>query len=176
MVRATCFTGLEYGPRGEIPMPDKDVEIARGPGGELAIDIKLVGLPPVGELKDFDYSQREIQRRSPMVDSNGPIWPQIFLTLDDVTGRIAMSNEGDRVIVPIARKALPAYTDFTAEYPFPSISHILKHREMRIAIPLANGDTALLRIDAGDPLWNAFLRQCENADAMHVPRTDRPAP
>ena len=169
-LRAICFTGYVEGPQGEIPGAEDDI-YTRGSLGELAIDIRLKGLPAVAELKNLEYSRREEERRAPGIDHNGPDFPEVELSVDDISEKVWMSNYGNRIIVPIYRAALEAYPRHLSELPFPSIDHILTHRAMRIFIPLANGELHSVFFDAGDSTWRAFLKRCESVPAMRGPPT-----
>lgn len=163
-----CFTGFVEGPQGEIPGAEDDIYTRSGLG-QLAIDIRLKGLPAVAELKNFEYGQREAERRAPGIDHNGPDFPEVDLSVDDVSQKVSMSNYGNRIIVPIYRAALEAYPRHLSELPFPSIDHILTHRAMRISIPLANGQLRNVYFDSRDPTWRAFLRRCEMVPAPRNP-------
>jgi len=174
-LRAICFTGYVEGPQGEIPGAEDDI-YTRGSLGELAIDIRLKGLPAVAELKNLEYSRREEERRAPGIDHNGPDFPEVELSVDDISEKVWMSNYGNRIIVPIYRAALEAYPRHLSELPFPSIDHILTHRAMRIFIPLANGESRSVFFDARDPTWRAFLKRCEGAPAIRALPSDKPTP
>jgi len=168
-LRVICFTGFVEGPQGEIPSAEDEIYTVDGSLGELAIDIRLKGLPTVAELKNLEYGQRAEEQRAPGVDHNGPDFPEVDLSVDDIREKVRMSNYGNRIIVPIGRAALEAYPRHLSELPFPSIGHILTHRAMRIFIPLANGELRSVYFDSRDPTWKAFLRRCEMVRATEDP-------